>query len=98
LYLNQNKPIISVSVIFSVYCHLNTYFYETAMMMSKTIAPRKIQHIHSTGELGCYLRDSRREQGVTISNASAFVSLGERFISEIERGKETAFLDKTLQN
>jgi len=67
------------------------------MMMSKTIAPRKIQHIHSTGELGCYLRDSRREQGVTISNASAFVSLGERFISEIERGKETAFLDKTLQ-
>ena len=66
-------------------------------MMIQAIAPGKVQHIHSTAELGRYLRDSRREQAVTISDASAFVSLGERFISEIERGKETAFLDKTLQ-
>jgi HTH-type transcriptional regulator/antitoxin HipB len=67
------------------------------MVMSKSIAPKKVKHIDNTAELGHYLRASRREQAVTISDASALVSLGERFISEIERGKETAFLDKTLQ-
>ncbi len=65
--------------------------------MTKSIAPKKVKHIDNTAELGRYLRASRREQAVTISDASALVSLGERFISEIERGKETAFLDKTLQ-
>ena len=67
------------------------------MMMSKSIAIKKVKHINNTAELGRYLRSSRREQAVTISDASSLVSLGERFISEIERGKETAFLDKTLQ-
>jgi len=67
------------------------------MVMSKSITPKKVKHIGNTAELGHYLRESRREQTVTISDASALVSLGERFISEIERGKETAFLDKTLQ-
>ena len=65
--------------------------------MTKSIAPKKVKHIDNAAELGRYLRASRREQAVTISDASALVSLGERFISEIERGKETAFLDKTLQ-
>lgn len=65
--------------------------------MTKRIAPKKVKHIDNTAELGRYLRASRRQQAVTISDASALVSLGERFISEIERGKETAFLDKTLQ-
>ena len=64
--------------------------------MSKSITRKKVKSIDNTAELGCYLRASRREQAVTISDASALVSLGERFISEIERGKETAFLDKTL--
>ena len=72
-------------------------FSVTVMVMSKSNTPTKVRHIHNTAELGRYLRESRREQAVTINNASAFVSLGERFISEIERGKETAFLDKTLQ-
>lgn len=57
----------------------------------------KVQHIQSATELGTYLRDYRRGQASTISEASSFTALGERFISEIERGKETAFLDKTLQ-
>jgi HTH-type transcriptional regulator/antitoxin HipB len=67
------------------------------MVMGKSIVLKKVKHIDNTAELGHYLRASRREQAVTISDASALVSLGERFISEIERGKETAFLDKTLQ-
>jgi HTH-type transcriptional regulator/antitoxin HipB len=67
------------------------------MVMSKSITLKKVEHIDNTAELGRYLRASRREQAVTISDASALVSLCERFISEIERGKETAFLNKTLQ-
>ncbi len=57
----------------------------------------KAQHIHGIAELGRYLRDRRHEQDSTISDASSFTSIGERFISEIERGKKTAFFDKTLQ-
>lgn len=65
--------------------------------MNETIILTKAQHIHSTAELGRHLRDRRREQDTTISDASSFASIGERFISEIERGKQTAFFDKTLQ-
>lgn len=65
--------------------------------MTKAISPAKAQHIHSTTELGRYLRDYRHEQATTISDASSLASLGKRFISEIERGKQTAFFDKTLQ-
>jgi HTH-type transcriptional regulator / antitoxin HipB len=65
--------------------------------MTKAIILTKVQHIHGTAELGRYLRDRRHEQATTISNASSLASIGERFISEIERGKQTAFFDKTLQ-
>jgi len=57
----------------------------------------RVEQIHTTTELGSYLRDRRREQAATINDASNFVALGERFISEIERGKKTAFFDKTLK-
>lgn len=65
--------------------------------MATTAPTTKVKHVHSPAELGRYLRDRRREQSTTISHASQFVSLGERFISEIERGKLSAFFDKTLQ-
>ena len=65
--------------------------------MTNTSTSTKVQHIHNPAELGQYLRDRRHEQSSTINDASSLVSLGERFISEIERGKQTAFFDKTLQ-
>jgi HTH-type transcriptional regulator / antitoxin HipB len=65
--------------------------------MTKSISTDKVKHVHNPAELGQYLRDHRREQSTTIRDTSHFVSLGERFISEIERGKQTAFFDKTLQ-
>ena len=65
--------------------------------MTQTINKTRAEQIRSTTELGRCLRDRRREQAFTISDASSFASLGERFISEIERGKETASFDKTLQ-
>jgi HTH-type transcriptional regulator/antitoxin HipB len=65
--------------------------------MSQTTGNAKVKHIGNTEDLGRFLRDYRREQASTISETSRFTALGERFISEIERGKETAFFDKTLQ-
>ena len=65
--------------------------------MTQTISKTRANHIQSTTELGRCLRDRRREQASTISDVSSFASLGERFISEIERGKETASFDKALQ-
>ncbi|VAW62975.1 hypothetical protein MNBD_GAMMA10-657 [hydrothermal vent metagenome] len=65
--------------------------------MTKDSNPPKVQRIHTPAELGGYLREHRREQAVTISDASNLVSPGERFISEVERGKQTAFFNKTLQ-
>lgn len=65
--------------------------------MAQTLNKIRAQHIRSTTELGRYLRDCRHEQASTISDASSFATLGQRFISEIERGKESAFFDKTLQ-
>ena len=65
--------------------------------MTKDSNPPKAQHIHTPAELGRYLREHRREQAATINDASNLVSPGERFISEVERGKQTAFFNKTLQ-
>lgn len=65
--------------------------------MKPTISKTSSKHIQSTADLGRYLRDYRRGQASTISETSRYGTLGERFISEIERGKETAFFDKTLQ-
>lgn len=65
--------------------------------MIKKHSSAKTQRIHSSVELGRYLRDRRQEQAATISDVSSIASIGKRFISEIERGKYTALFDKTLQ-
>ena len=61
--------------------------------MTETSAKR----IQNAAELGRYLREHRQGQASTIRNTSHFTNLGERFISEIERGKASASLNKTLQ-
>ena len=65
--------------------------------MAQATSKTRAKQLQSTAELGRYLRDHRRSQASTIRDTSNFVVLGERFISEIERGKETAYFDKTLQ-
>jgi len=65
--------------------------------LAKSTSTDIVKHVHDSAELGRVLRDHRREQSTTISDASSYSTLGERFISEIERGKKTAFFDKTLQ-
>ncbi len=61
--------------------------------------PRTVHHrpIHSTIELGAILRSRRKAQGLTLEQLSGLSGLGIRFLSELERGKATAELGKSLQ-
>lgn len=51
----------------------------------------------SPAELGAALRVRRKALGLTLEQLSGLSGLGMRFLSELERGKATAELGKTLQ-
>jgi len=53
--------------------------------------------IGDASELGLALRHHRQAAGWTLSEAAALSGVGIRFLSELERGKKTASLGKTLQ-
>ena len=53
--------------------------------------------LHSATELGAALRAQRKAQGLTLEQLSGLSGLGMRFLSELERGKATAELGKTLE-
>jgi len=48
-------------------------------------------------QLGAVLRAQRKAQGLTLEQLSGLSGLGVRFLSELERGKATAELGKTLE-
>jgi len=52
--------------------------------------------IKNTFELGSYIRNCRKEQNLTLEQVSGLSNFGIRFLSELERGKETTELGKTL--
>ena len=47
--------------------------------------------------LGKAIRRQRKSIGLTQQDAAGLCGVGERFLSELERGKESASLGKTLQ-
>lgn len=53
--------------------------------------------IRNTLELGALIRKRRKALGLTQLDAAGLCGVGERFLSELERGKPTASLGKTLQ-
>ena len=64
--------------------------------MSKTDAlPYGI--IDSPGTLGQYVRVRRNQQGATQAEFASLCGVGIRFISDLENGKSTIELGKTLQ-
>lgn len=48
-------------------------------------------------ELGDAVREARKKAGITQSEASAMCKVGTRFLSELENGKASIQLGKTLQ-
>ncbi len=53
--------------------------------------------IESPAELGALVRRRRKDAGVRQADAAALAGVGTRFLSELERGKETAEVGKVLQ-
>jgi HTH-type transcriptional regulator/antitoxin HipB len=57
----------------------------------------KYGKIETSQELGALIRKKRREVKFRQADAADFAGVGERFLSELERGKSTAELGKALQ-
>jgi HTH-type transcriptional regulator / antitoxin HipB len=53
-------------------------------------------HVRTVKELGILIRAFRKNQGVTLEKVSGLTNIGMRFLSELERGKETIQLGKAL--
>lgn len=65
-------------------------------MAKQTPSSCHFGQIHSTRELGKLIRLFRKEQNLTLEKVSGLTNVSMRFLSELERGKETAELGKTL--
>ncbi len=53
--------------------------------------------IRDTEALGSAIRQQRKSMGLTQLDAAGLCGVGERFLSELERGKPTVELGKVLQ-
>lgn len=51
----------------------------------------------TAAQFGALLRTTRKAQGLTLAQLSGVSGFGMRFLSELERGKPTAELGKSLQ-
>ncbi|MCY3770108.1 MAG: helix-turn-helix transcriptional regulator [Gammaproteobacteria bacterium] len=59
--------------------------------------PMQYGAVQSAGELGKLVRAHRKQRKLTLETVSGLGNLSTRFLSEFERGKETAELGKALK-
>jgi len=55
-----------------------------------------MKKINKISELGMYIRQERKQQGLTQEQLAAHCGTGIRFIRELEQGKETCQIGKVL--
>jgi HTH-type transcriptional regulator/antitoxin HipB len=67
------------------------------LKMSKTPSEPKFGQIKTASELGKIIRTFRKSHDLTLEKVSGLSHLSMRFLSELERGKETAELGKVLE-
>ena len=53
--------------------------------------------IRSAADLGRVIRETRKAAGLTLAECAGANGVGVRFLSELERGKETAELGRALR-
>ena len=53
--------------------------------------------VHNTAELGRLVRAHRKSRAIPLEKIAGLANLGIRFLSEFERGKETAEIGKVLK-
>ena len=73
--------------------------YRTVHFMSTTMAKSDIPYgaIQTTEELGQLARAHRKSRHLTLETVSGLGNLSARFLSEFERGKQTAEIGKILK-
>lgn len=59
-------------------------------------APQQAVHLSSAAELGQLVRKTRKEQGLTQLDLAGLAGLSNRFVIDLERGKETLQIQKVL--
>ena len=66
--------------------------------MPKAASNKKLDYgaVRSTRELGQLMRSHRKSKGWTLEKLSGFARVSTRFLSEFERGKETAEIGKAM--
>lgn len=64
--------------------------------MTKPNASPQFGKIKNASELGATIRAFRKSQQLTLERVSGMSNISMRFLSELERGKETAELGKAL--
>lgn len=57
----------------------------------------EMQRVQRTSEIGNLIRRRRREAGYTIQQLAQLLGCSTRFLSEVERGKESASIGRVLQ-
>lgn len=65
--------------------------------MGREIVPNGNGRIDNIAELGRFVRDRRRRDGLTQAETAALCGVGTRFISDLENGKCTVEFGKVLQ-
>ncbi len=56
-----------------------------------------VKKVRTSEELGSVIRSFRKSNAITLEQVSGLTTLGTRFLSELERGKKSAHLGKTLE-
>ncbi len=57
----------------------------------------EMQRVQRTSDVGNLIRRRRREAGYTIQQLAQLLGCSTRFLSEVERGKESASIGRVLQ-
>lgn len=56
-----------------------------------------MKHIATPSDLGAAIRQARKRAGLTLVECAGASGVGVRFLSELERGKDTAELGRALR-
>jgi HTH-type transcriptional regulator/antitoxin HipB len=70
---------------------------ETSLILPLGKKMSSKMEIKDTEALGKLIRQHRKSMGLTQLDAAGLCGVGERFLSELERGKPSASLGKTVQ-
>lgn len=57
----------------------------------------KLEKVKNINEIGYLVRRKRKELGLSQMDAAGLLGVGVRFLSELERGKQTLAVGKVLQ-